>query len=103
MSGKHEVNEAKDEINLPRTEANFAALCVAIVAGSVAGNMSTFLLDIIPIWSLLIIVAILGFVISWYVCRYFFKTAHIWYGNSSFNHRIYDGAGIVSAIVAFYI
>lgn len=104
MSGSHNNgSNERGSINLSAFEADLASICVAIVAGSIGGNIGTLLTDIFPFWVLLIFIISLGFIIPWLVCMYLFKTAHAWYGSGSFNHRIYDGVGIISAVVAFYI
>ena len=103
MSGNHRANDENDGLNLPPFEANLASFCVAIVAGSIGGNIGTLLPDIIPFWSLIIFVLALGFIIPWIVCKSLFKTAHAWYGSNTLKHRLYDGVGISSAVIAFYI
>ncbi|MCH7733276.1 MAG: hypothetical protein IIA61_11730 [Candidatus Marinimicrobia bacterium] len=103
MSESHRVSAESGSINLPAFEVGFASICVAIVAGSIGGNIGTLLTDVFPFWGLLIFILGLGFIIPWVVCKYLFKTAHAWYGSSTLKHRLYDGVGMISAVVAFYI
>ena len=103
MSGSHGVSGNTESINLPAFEADLASVSVAIVAGSIGGNIGTLLTDIFPLWGLWLTILGLGFLIPWVVCKYLFKTAHAWYGSGSLKHRLYDGIGIISAVVAFYI
>jgi len=103
MSDNHDVVDKNKGIHLPSNEAHLAALCVAVVMGSIGGNVSILLINIIPFWSLFAVVIALGFIIPWFVCKYLFKTAHAWYGSNTLSHRLYDGVGIISAVIAFYI
>ena len=103
MSGSHGASDESRSVKLPAFEADVASICVAIVAGSIGGNIGTLLTDVFPFWGLLIFILGLGFVIPWVVCKYLFKTAHVWYGSGSLKHRLYDGIGMISAVVAFYI
>ncbi|MCH8069356.1 MAG: hypothetical protein IID16_08855 [Candidatus Marinimicrobia bacterium] len=76
MSESHRVSAESGSINLPAFEVGFASICVAIVAGSIGGNIGTLLTDVFPFWGLLIFILGLGFIIPWVVCKYLFKTAH---------------------------
>jgi hypothetical protein len=103
MSGNHATNNSKTEITLPAFEAHLASISVAIVSGSIAGNLMTLFIGKLLLWVLILLTAILGFTISWVVCKYLFKTAHVWYGSGTLSHRLYDSVGIISALVALYM
>ncbi|MES0488350.1 MAG: hypothetical protein ABUK01_00055 [Leptospirales bacterium] len=107
MSGNHEGSDGghqrSETITLNSFEANLASVCVAIVFGSIGGNIGTLLTGLLPFWGLITLILALGFIFPWIVCKYLFKTAHEWYGPASWQHRMYDGIGIVAAVAAYYI
>ena len=60
MNEHHVLNDKTKGINLPPFEAHFASLCVAVTTGSIGGNIGSIFVDIIPHWSLLILVCFFG-------------------------------------------
>jgi hypothetical protein len=95
----------KDKLTLKPYEAHFAALCVAIISGA-SGSCMVIVLTQYNAMQLiygLILVCIVGFCVSWIVCKYLFPSAHKWYGHLTFLHRIYDIVSITSAALLYYI
>ena len=103
MSGNHSTTHKSDTCNLQPIEAHIASICVAIVFGTIGGFIGVIFLMIFSNTISLLIAVFGGFLIPWIVCKYLFKTAHLWYGQSSLYHRAYDSVGVLAAIATFYI
>ncbi len=104
MSDSHNHEETRSStLTLPEFEAHFASVCVAIVFGTIGGHIAALFSGTLTIWVVAGLTAFLGFIIPWLVCRYLFKTAHVWYGANSFAHRLYDSSGVVAAFVVFIV
>ncbi len=88
-------------------ETHLASLCVSVIFGSLGGLNGVWTVYTFPIginiWVQGIICALFGFLFTWMICKYWFFTAHEWYGYKSFAHRIYDAVGIVSAMGVFWL
>lgn len=103
MSENHRTSLKTETCNLQPMEAHLASACVAIIFGTIGGFIGIASLTIVTTSISTIIALLGGFVIPWLVCKYLFNTAHMWYGRNSFMHRIYDGIGIIAAIITFYL
>lgn len=98
------MSAPRNMLNLTAHEANLSSLSVAIVSGSLAGNLCAWLLpNFSSLTVLLTIIGCVGYLVSSFVCQYLFKTAHAWYGSHTLRHRIYDIVAMGSAIGAFYV
>ena len=106
----------KKNLTITSSEAHLASLCVAIVSGGIGGILaimcSIVRIKIYTSISLeyllnnvdtIILAGILGFCVSWIVCKYLFKSAHRWYGSKSWYHRVYDLVGVVSGTGVYWI
>ena len=100
MEHEHEHSET---CNLKPYEAHLSSLCIAIVFGTIGGCLGLLFNEIFNITSVAgATCSIVGFIVAWVVCRYFFATAHEWYGHNSIAHRIYDIIGTISGLLVWY-